>query len=104
VKPYLIKYMDDNNDDTEITYMFEDYSVFKGKIRQTFAITNEQYAVMTEWDDKALIRMYRQGLKNNVKLELMRSGATMDTLDELINESIRVDSNLYKLSLELYPE
>ncbi|KAF2274103.1 uncharacterized protein EI97DRAFT_479338 [Westerdykella ornata] len=41
VKLYLIKYMDDKNDDAEITHMFEDYLVFKEKIHQTFAVTNE---------------------------------------------------------------
>ena len=46
------------------------------------------------------MRMYRQGLKPAVRRELMRSGANIDTLAELIEEAIRVDNDLYELALE----
>ena len=45
--------------------------------------------------------MFRQGLKPRVKEELMRSGATLDTLDDLIKESIDIDNRLYELDCEL---
>jgi hypothetical protein len=45
--------------------------------------------------------MYRQGLKDNVKTELMRSGASMQTLDELYKETVRLDGELYELAREL---
>jgi hypothetical protein len=45
--------------------------------------------------------MFRQGLKNNVKIELMRSGASLDTLDDVINKAININTCLYKLLLEL---
>jgi hypothetical protein len=47
--------------------------------------------------------MFRQGLKNNVKIELMRSSAQLNTLDDLIQESININTRLYELSLELQP-
>jgi hypothetical protein len=39
--------------------------------------------------------MFRQGLKLQVRVELMRTNAITETLDELINEYIRIDSKLY---------
>lgn len=123
--PYLRKYLDSDNDEEDITRMFEQWSEFKEKIRQTFSVANEpsvaeraiqklrqtrsagdyankfqQYAIQTEWNDTALMRMYRQGLKSEVLAELMRSGATIRTLDDLINESIRLDNDLYELRME----
>jgi hypothetical protein len=128
VRPYLIKYMDDDNSEQEITELFDDYLKFKEKLRQTFGVLNEvanadrkiqqlrqiksaadyavlfqQYATQTEWDDKALCVMYRQGLKDSVKAELMRSGAQLDALHQLIEESIRIDNALYELHLEMRP-
>jgi hypothetical protein len=47
--------------------------------------------------------MFRQGLKNNVKIELMRSGASLDTLNNIINKAIDINTRLYELSLELQP-
>jgi hypothetical protein len=44
--------------------------------------------------------MYRQGLKFSVKAELMRCGGTINTLDELINQSIEYDNKLYELNRE----
>ena len=44
--------------------------------------------------------MYRKGLKENVKDELMRSGASTATLDNTIVEAIRIDDMLYKRQME----
>ena len=44
--------------------------------------------------------IYRRGLKENVKDELMRSGATTDTLEDLICDSIRIDDMLYERQME----
>jgi hypothetical protein len=128
VRPYLLKYMDDDNNEEDITKLFDDYLEFKTKLRDTFGVLNEvsnadrkiqrlrqtksaadyavlfqQYATQTGWDDKALCVMYRQGLKDTVKAELMRSGVLTDTLPVLINESIRVDNALHELYLETHP-
>jgi hypothetical protein len=43
--------------------------------------------------------MYKQGLKLEVRAELMRSGARVNNLDELINKTICLDNALYKLRL-----
>jgi hypothetical protein len=45
--------------------------------------------------------MFRQGLKNNVKIELMHSSVSLDTLNNVINKAIDIDTHLYKLLLEL---
>jgi hypothetical protein len=60
----------------------------------------QQYQTLIEWDDNALMRMYRQGLKPTVRMELMRSGSSLNTLNELMAEAIRVDNELYELMLE----
>jgi hypothetical protein len=41
VRPYLIKYIDDTNEEDEITSMFDNYLEFKTKLRQTFGVLNE---------------------------------------------------------------
>ncbi|EFQ88455.1 hypothetical protein PTT_15656 [Pyrenophora teres f. teres 0-1] len=79
IKPYLNKYMDDNDDDDNIERMFEDHPIFKDKLRQQFGVINEESK-----DDKALRVMYRQELKERVKEELMRSGVTINNLQDLI--------------------
>jgi hypothetical protein len=45
--------------------------------------------------------MFRQGLKLQVKEELMRTGASTNTLDELVNTAINIDVKLYELRQEL---
>ncbi|KAI1686157.1 reverse transcriptase [Pyrenophora tritici-repentis] len=128
IKPYLNKYMDDNDDDDDIERMFEDHPTFKDKLRQQFGVINEEskadraiqqlkqtqsvadyasvfqgHALKTDWDDKALRVMYRQGLKERVKEELMRSGVAINNLQDLIRESIRIDNALYELQQEIRP-
>ena len=44
--------------------------------------------------------MYRNGLKEHVKDELIRSSAVTDTLDRLIIEAIRIDDMLYERGME----
>jgi hypothetical protein len=44
--------------------------------------------------------MYKQGLKPNVRAELMRTGATINDLEDLKREVIRLDNELYELALE----
>ena len=41
--------------------------------------------------------MFRQGLKLKVKEELMRTAATTDTFNALVNEAISIDIKLYNL-------
>ena len=44
--------------------------------------------------------MYRRGLKENVKDELMRTGEKIENLDELIRATIEIDDNLYERAME----
>jgi hypothetical protein len=44
--------------------------------------------------------MYKQGLKPVIQQELIRSGATTETLDQLINKAIRINNDLYELKLK----
>jgi hypothetical protein len=125
VKPFLLRYMDDNDNDANITLMFEDWTEFKRLIKQAFGLLKEtaiaehriqnirqehsaadyankfrQYSTQVTWNDDALRRMYKQGLKAEVRTELMRTNASTDTLDQLIDESIRLDTELYQLRQE----
>jgi hypothetical protein len=44
--------------------------------------------------------MYKQGLRLEVWRELIRSGASITILEELINKAIRLDNDLFKLKLK----
>jgi hypothetical protein len=123
--PIIRRYMDSNVDDDVNKHLVEDWDAFKIKMREVFSPFKEsviaeqkiqklrqirsaadyttefqQYQTLIEWDDNALMRMYRQGLKPTVRMELMRSGSSLNTLNELMAEAIRVDNELYELMLE----
>jgi hypothetical protein len=46
------------------------------------------------------MRMYKQGLKPNVRAELMRTRASINDIEDLKREVIRLDNELYELALE----
>jgi hypothetical protein len=46
------------------------------------------------------MRIYKQELKNKVRIKLMQSETTIDTLNQLIKESVRFNNELYKFKLE----
>ena len=121
-KPSVRKHIDDNKDPDQ---MFSRFENFKEQIRRIFGPSNEEstaeraiqhlsqrtsaadYAArfqessnQTEWDDAALMVMFCRGLKDNVKDELMRTGASIDSLDTLIEQAIEIDDKLYKRSME----
>lgn len=123
--PIIRRYMDDSIEDTENKELVEDWDTFKNKMKEIFSPFKEsviaeqkiqklrqthsaadyttefqRYKTAIEWDDNALMRMYRQGLKPSVRMELMRSGSSLNTLNELMAEAIRVDNELYELKLE----
>jgi hypothetical protein len=125
VTPHLERYLDIDIKDHNNALLMEDWDVFKTKIKQAFSPIKasviaekkiqtlrqtgsvadytalfQQYQAQIEWDDAALIRMYKQGLKTQVREELMRTSACTDTLDELVNEAIRLDNDLYELQIE----
>ncbi|KAI6813192.1 hypothetical protein KC342_g16956 [Hortaea werneckii] len=59
-----------------------------------------EYSCKTGWNDQALTTMYYRGLKDNVKDELMRSGAAQNTLDRMIEAAIEIDDKLYERQQE----
>lgn len=124
IKPYLSTYLASQykNDPKG---MFGSWKVFQEEIRNIFGGTNEKNAAvrviqslrqrtsasdytarfkehsqLTDWDEKALMVMYRRGLKENVKDELMRSGGEIDNLETLIADAIRIDDMLYERAME----
>ena len=123
--PIIRRYMDNSVEDADNAELVENWDAFKKKMQENFSPIKEsmiaeqriqtlrqtlsaadyttqfqQYATAIEWDDNALMRMYRQGLKPTVRRELMRSGTQIDNLDSLMAEAIRLDNDLYELALE----
>ena len=56
----------------------------------------KQYSVLTDWDNNALMVMYRHGLKENMKDEITFDRQVVDTLDELITQAINIDDKLFE--------
>jgi hypothetical protein len=65
-----------------------------------YAATFQQIGARTNWDDNALMAMFRKGLKDGVKDELMRYGGDVTTLDELVQAAIGLDDKLYNRAME----
>ena len=122
MKPYIRRHMDHNED---LDQMFWYFCSFKEAIRRVFGISNKEPAAeravqyltqktsaaeyaarfqeqanLTEWDDAALITMFCQGLKENVKDKLMQTGAQVDDLQTLIARAIDLDDKLYERNME----
>jgi hypothetical protein len=125
IKPFLRRYHGEGAS-TDIDPWIEDFDLFKEQIRQVFGVHNEptiarrkiqhlrqttsaadyaaefqQLATYTGWDDTALATMFRQGLKPKVKEELMRTAASTENYDDLVNEAISIDIKLHELQQEL---
>jgi hypothetical protein len=124
VLPIICKYMDDSIIDAGNTALVEHWDAFKIRLRQIFLpfkesviaeqkiqklkqtksaadYTNvfQQYAEQIQWDNAALMRIYKQGLKPALLAELMRSGTAINDLEDLTRKAIRLDNELYKLAL-----
>ena len=67
----------------------------KGSASQ-YATVFQNYAQRTEWNDESKMAIYRQGLKENVKDELIRYAGRIKSLDKFIQASIEFDNKLYK--------
>ena len=126
LKPELASYLS-NQGAVPATHMMKDFNAFARQLKIIFGVSEDaeenaavrvvqslrqkgsasdytarfkEYMPLTGWDEEALKVMYRRGLKDNVKDELMRSGASMETLEELVVESIRIDDMLYERQME----
>ena len=122
IKPMLRKFMEDGDDTDD---MFSNYKDFRDGIRKIFGISNEEqtavrviqhlhqktsaseyaarfqeHAAVTEWDDAALMTMFKRGLKDSVKDELMRSAGIAQDLEGLISQVIEIDDRLYERAME----
>ena len=129
VKPFLKRYFDDpeDNENQDVRHWMEKFPFFVKKIQQVFGSTNDQevairivqnlkqrkaaseyaaqfqeYADLTEWDDNALMTMYRRGLKDHIKDELTRLSRSRDLtcLNDLVEESIAIDDDWYDRAME----
>jgi hypothetical protein len=127
VKPYLQKYLNPpgGKRDPEVDGLFANFDHMKRGLRLIFGISNDksiavraiqhlrqntsaseyaskfqQHANVTDWDDDALMEMFRRGLKDSVKDELMRDGRRIDSLGTLIQVSIDLDDKLYDRAME----
>jgi hypothetical protein len=101
--PKLKNYFDKST--PNLVVIFEDFDEFKAELRKDFSVPKEpviaegkiqrlkqkgpvgdyanlfqRYSIQTEWDDKALMRMFKQGLRPEVRIELMRSGGVIENL------------------------
>ncbi|CAA77890.1 putative gag homologue [Cladosporium fulvum T-1 virus] len=124
VKPFLRKYLDSNGEDNA-DGVFKSYNHLKHAMKSVFGVSNEiatavrviqhltqktstaeyaakfqEYAQLTDWDDEALQVMYRRGLKEHVKDELMRDGRKIDGLGDLVQVTIDLDDKLYERAME----
>lgn len=124
IKPFLRTYLDSNGQDNEAG-IFTSYNHLKNAMKSVFGISNEvstavrviqhltqktsaadyaakfqEYAQITDWDDEALQVMFRRGLKDAVKDELMRDGRRVETMGELVKVVIDIDDKLYERALE----
>ena len=122
LKPRLRQYLDDDED---IDNIFSSYDGFKKEIKRIFGTSNEEQtaerniqhltqrtsaadfaarfqeqANLTEWDDAALMSMFRRGLKDNVKDELIRWGGELKDLNQLIEAAVELDDKLYERAME----
>ena len=122
LKPSLRKKLNDNEDNKEI---FAQFSEFKKKIRRIFEVFNEKqtaerviqhliqktsvsdYAArfqehvnLIEWNDVALMIMFRRELKDNVKDEIMRDKRDYKSLAEFIEIVIDFDDKFYERAMK----
>ena len=127
VKFFVKIYMKGSNENNyeEVQEWIKSFPKFKDKINRVFGPSNEnnvairiiqhlqqrksaaeyatqfqQHAENTDWDDNAFMTMFRRKLKNNVKNELMRSGAFIENFEKLIEQTIEIDDKLYERAME----
>ena len=118
------------NDDENIDNIFFNYNDFKKKIKRIFEIFNEKqiakrniqhftqrtsatnFAVrfqkqvnLIEWNDVALMSMFRRDFKNNVKNELIRWDEKLKNFNQLIETAMKLNDKLYeKIMKKRYDE
>ena len=56
-----------------------------------YSVQFQEYADKIGWDNTTLITHYRRGLKKHIKEELLRTGARVENLDNLVKEAISIN-------------
>jgi hypothetical protein len=64
----------------------------------TYATNFRRYAVESKYDDEALMRAFKKGLKSEIRKQLVSYYPTPDTLEELITACIKIDDELHQLA------
>jgi hypothetical protein len=123
LKPMLRKYLKNHDENPRV--MFTNFDNFKRELRRIFGTFNEKqiakrviqhlfqrisaadyaarfqkYVNLIKWDDAALMTMFRRGLKNNLKDELMRDGKSINDMFDLIMIVIDLDDKLYERAMK----
>lgn len=65
-----------------------------------YAARFQEYANLTEWDDAALMTMFRRELKDNLEDEIMRDARSITDISDLIEVAIHLDDKLYERAME----
>jgi len=65
-----------------------------------YAARFQEYVNLIEWDDVALMTMFRRGLKDNLKNEIMRDGKFISDMFDLIEVAIDLDDKLYERAMK----
>jgi hypothetical protein len=124
-EPYMTDYLGNTEDDREedTDTMFESLANFEAKLKQVFGVVDEeraaerqirqlkqqgsasqyysnfqQLASRLNWDDHAKASAYYMGLSDAVKDKMVPTPPT--ELQELIDESIKIDNRLYERRME----
>ena len=69
------------------------------KSAAAYAAEFQQIAAKTEWKNKALTAKYYKGLKDSVKVRIIKTNR-LEELDEIIKKSIIIDNHQYERRLE----
>ncbi|GKV53537.1 hypothetical protein SLEP1_g60058 [Rubroshorea leprosula] len=124
MKPHLTTYLrgGPNNDPNEL---FANWTRMEGVMRTFFSISNEtsmaeriiqdirqkgsaadyaakfqQHAQLTEWNDEALMPMFKRGLKPQVKDHLIMIEQQPQTLGQLITACVEIDDRQWERNIE----
>ncbi len=122
MKLNLKKYFNNNSDFSEI---FINFSIFKKELKQVFEIFNkkkiakqiiqylqqkisvadytvkfQKYINFANWNNIALITIFKQDLKNNIKNKFIYIDAKIDSIQVLIEIAISINNRLYKQNIE----
>jgi len=125
-EPFVTDYVENDEDDREAdtVAIFDSWEAFKERIKMVYGDVDEtrtaerqlhrlrqtssankyvaefqQTASRLMWDDAALTSQFYQGLKDNVKDDIVR-GERPDTLQEMIATAVKIDNRLYERQLE----